>query len=67
MTLDTDLPPPSAMKAVFTPQSVEIVIDRPKLTLDALEGGSLLALFNSSPEGREQALLMAEDWSKNEH
>lgn len=28
MTLDTIESPPSAMEAVFTPQSVEIVIDR---------------------------------------
>jgi len=65
MTIDTIESPPSAMKAVFTPQSVEIVIDRPKLTLDALEGGDLLTLFHSSPEGHDLALRMAEDWSKS--
>jgi len=53
------------MRAVSTPQSVEIVIDRPQLTLERIEDGSLVALFNSSPEGREQALRMAEDWSKS--
>jgi len=65
MTLDTIESPPSAMRAVSTPQSVEIVIDRPQLTLERIEDGSLVALFNSSPEGREQALRMAEDWSKS--
>lgn len=53
---------------IAEPDAPEAVFDfgnPARLSLDRVEDGSLVRLFNSSPEGRERALRMAEDWSKS--
>lgn len=54
-------------QVIFTRSPLEAAIDfgnLPPLTLAEIEGGDLLAQFNT-PLGREQALLRAQEWSRS--